>query len=95
MLSDQIIFQIRNLLPKKLQMSEIIKFIYKRAPQVVLMVKNPPAKAGSAGDLGSIPGSGRYPGVGNSNLLQYCCLENPMYREAWQATVNGATKSWT
>ena len=73
-------------------MSEIIKFIYKRAPQVVQMVKNPPAKAGDEGDLGLIPGSGRYPGVGNSNLLQYCCLENPMDRGAWQATVDGATE---
>ena len=71
-------------------MSEIIKFIYKRAPQVVLMVEKPPAKAGDIGDLGLIPGSGRYPGVGNSNLIQYCCLENPMDRGAWQATVDGA-----
>ena len=41
----------------------------------------------SAGDLGSIPGSGRPPGVGNGNPLQYSCLEKPMEREAWQATV--------
>ena len=42
------------------------------------MVKNPPASAGDAGDLGSIPGSGRFPGEGNGNLLHYSCLENPM-----------------
>ena len=41
----------------------------------------------NAGDLGSIPGSGRPPGVGNGNPLQYSCLENSMDREAWQATV--------
>ena len=46
------------------------------------------------GDLGSIPGSGRSPGEGNGNPLQYSCLENPMDREAWQATVHGVTKSW-
>ena len=46
-----------------------------------------------AGDLGSIPGSGRPPGVGNGNPLQYSCLEKPMEREAWQATVEGISKS--
>ena len=50
------------------------------------MVKNPPAKAG---DLGSIPGSGRSPGEGNGNPLQYYCLENSMNRGAWWATVHG------
>ena len=45
--------------------------------------------------LGSIPGSGRCPGVGNSNPLQYSCLENPMDRGARWATVHGVTKSWT
>ena len=49
----------------------------------------------SAGDLGSIPGSGRFPGEGNDNLLQYACLENPTDREAWRATVHGVAKSWT
>ena len=42
--------------------------------------------ASNAGDLGSIPGSGRSPGEGNGNPLQYSCLENPMDGEAWQAT---------
>ena len=48
-----------------------------------------------AGDLGSDPGSGRSPGEGNGNPLQYSCLENPMDRGAWQAAVHGFTKSWT
>ena len=48
-----------------------------------------------AGDLDSIPGSGRSPGEGNGNPLQYPCLENPMDRGAWQATVHGVTKSQT
>ena len=46
----------------------------------------------SAGDLGSIPGLGRSPGKGNGNPLQYSCLENPMDRGAWQATVHGVAR---
>ena len=49
----------------------------------------------SAGDWGSIPGSGRSPGEGNGNPLQYCCLENSMDSGAWWATVHGITKSQT
>ena len=49
----------------------------------------------NAGDLGSIPGSGRSPGEGNGNPLQYSCLENPMDGRAWLATVHGVTKSRT
>ena len=49
----------------------------------------------NAGDPGSIPGSGRSPGEGNGNPLQYSCLENPMDREFWWATVHGVTKSRT
>ena len=49
----------------------------------------------NAGDLGSIPGSGRSPGGGHDNPLQHSCLENPMDREAWWATVHGVTKSDT
>ena len=49
----------------------------------------------SVGDPGSIPGSGRSPGEGNGTPLQYSCLENPMDRGAWQATVHGVTESWT
>ena len=52
-------------------------------------VKNPPA---DAKDAGSIPGSGRSPGGGNGNPLQYSCLENPMDREAWQATIHEVIK---
>ena len=48
-----------------------------------------------AGDMGSIPGSGRSPGEGNDNPLQYSCLENPLDRGAWQATVHGVAKSQT
>ena len=53
------------------------------------------ASACNAGDLGSIPGSGRSPGEGNGNTLQYSCLENPMDREAWWITVHGISKSRT
>jgi len=49
----------------------------------------------NAGDLGSIPGSGRSPGEGNGYPLQYSCLENPMDRGAWWATVHGVAQSWT
>ena len=57
------------------------------------MVKNLPASAGDVGDVGSIPGSGRSPGEGNDNPLQYSCLENLMDRAAWWAVVHGVTKS--
>ena len=53
------------------------------------------ASASNAGDLGSILGSGRFPGEGNGNPLQYSCLENPMGREAWWATVHGVANSPT
>ena len=59
-----------------------------RASQVVLVVKNPPANAGDLRHVGSIPGLGRSPGGGHGNPLQYLCLENPMDREAWRATVH-------
>ena len=59
------------------------------------MVKNPPANAGDAKDMGSVPGSGRSPAEGNGNPLLYSCLENSMDRGAWQATVYGAAKSQT
>ena len=51
--------------------------------------------ANNAGDVGSVPGSGRSPGEGNGNVLQYSCLENPLDRGARQATVHGVTKSQT
>ena len=53
------------------------------------------ASACNAGDPGSIPGLGRSSGEGNGNPLQYFCLENPMDRGAWQATVHGVAKSQT
>ena len=56
------------------------------------LVKNPPA---NAGDVGLIPGLGRSPGGGPGNPLKYSCLENPMDRGAWQATVHRVAKSWT
>ena len=59
------------------------------------MVKNVPANAGEARDTGLIPRSGRSPGVGNGNPLQYPCLENFMDRGAWWATVHGVAKSAT
>ena len=67
----------------------------KGASQVALVLKNLPADAGNIRDMGSIPGSGRSPGGGHGNPLQYSCLENPMDRGAWQATVYGVTESWT
>ena len=56
------------------------------------VVKNLP---GNTGDTGSTSGLKRVPGEGNGNLLQYCCLGNPMDREDWQATLHEVTKSWT
>ena len=53
------------------------------------MVKNLPANAGDIRDLGSISGSGRFPGGGHSHPLQYSCLKNPTDRGAWWATVHG------
>ena len=53
------------------------------------------ASACNAGDLGSIPGSGKSPGEENGNPLQYSCLGNPMDRGTWWATVHGITKSQT
>ena len=64
-----------------------------KASQVALVVKNPPANAGDVRDSGPIPGLGRSPGGGHDNPLQYSCLENPMDRGAWRATVHGVTKS--
>ena len=57
------------------------------------VVKNPPASAGDPGDVGSIPGSGRSPGGGNGNPLQYSCWENFKDRGTWQATVHGVAES--
>ena len=59
------------------------------------VVNNPPANAGDPRDVGSIPGSGRSPGEGYGNPLQYSCPENPMDRGIWQATVHRVAKSQT
>ena len=63
--------------------------------QVVLVIKNLPANAGDLRDAGLTPGLGRSPGGGHGNPLQYSCLENPMDRGAWRATVHGASRIWT
>ena len=63
------------------------------ASQVALVVKNPPANVGDLRDISSIPGLGRSLGEGNGYTLQYFCLENPLDREAWQATVHRFAKS--
>ena len=61
--------------------------------QVVLVVKNPSVNAGDIRDVSSIPGSGRSPGGGHGNPLQYSCLENPMDRGVWLATVHRVAES--
>ena len=66
-----------------------------RASNVVLVVKNPPATAGGIRDMDLIPGSVRSPGVGNGNPHQFSCLENPMDRGTWSATVHGVAKNRT
>ena len=63
--------------------------------QMELVVKICPANAGDTRDVGLIPGLRRSPGIGNGNPFQYSCLENPMYREAWQVTVHKAAQSRT
>ena len=65
------------------------------ASQVALMVENQPADAGDKRDEGLIPGSRRSPGGRHGNLLQYSCLENPMERGAWWATVHRVAQSQT
>ena len=62
---------------------------------MALVVKNLPANAGDASDTGSIPGSGRSPGGGHGNPLEYSCLENSKERGAWWATVRRAAQRWT
>ena len=61
---------------------------------MTLVVKNPPANAGDIRDVGSNLRVGRSPAGGHGNPLQYSCLENPMDRGAWRASVHGVTKSW-
>ena len=75
---------------------QIANKCFKRwASQVALVVKNTPADEGGIKDTGSIPGSGRSPGIGNGYPLQYSCLENTMDGGVWQAMVHGISKSDT
>jgi len=60
-----------------------------------LSSKESACNSGATGDMGSIPGSGKSPGGGHEKPLQYSCLENPMDRGAWRATVHSAAKSQT
>ena len=71
----------------------IYNYNTKQASQVALVGKKLPANAGNIRDKGLIPGSRRSPGRGHGNPLQYSCLENPMNRGAWQATVHGVAES--
>ena len=66
-----------------------------RASEVALVVKNLPASAGDLRDEGLIPGLETSPGEGHGNPLQYSCLENPMDRRAWRASVCRVANSWT
>ena len=68
---------------------------WKNIYSYVLNVSNSKESTCNTGDLGSIPGSGRSPGEGHGNSILYSCLENPMDRGAWQATVHGVEKSQT
>ena len=75
---------------------KIINYIYEIGGSPGdIVVKNLPANAGNTRDAGLIPGSERFPGGGHGNPLQYSCLENPMDRRAWRATVHGVAKNWT
>ena len=71
-------FRLNLLILLKAQLHE--SKVSRRASQVVLVVKNPPANAGDLRDVGTLPGLERSPGRGHSNTLQYSCLENPMDR---------------
>ena len=72
-----------------------VRLAFSWASQVAQWVKNPPGNAGDLRDTGSIPGLGRFPGGRHGYPFHYSCLENPMDREAWRATVPRVAKSWT
>ena len=74
---------------------EYLTLTFHWASQAVLVVKKPPASAGHVRHMGLIPGSGRSPRGGHGNPLQYSCLESPMDRGAWWATVCGVAQSRT
>ena len=69
--------------------------LHQRASQVALVIKNLPANAGDLRDVGLTPGLGRSPGGGQGNPPHYSCLETPMDRRVWRATVHGVAKSQT
>ena len=71
----------------------VVTHLFAKSSQVALVVKNLPANAGNVRDAGSAPGSGRSLGGEHGNTLQDSCLENPMDRGAWRATVNRVTES--
>ena len=71
-----------------------LKYV-KGVSQVVLVIKNLHAHAGDTRDMSLTPGSGRSPGEEHGNPLQYPCLENPMDRGAWRATIHWVAKNWT
>ena len=77
------------------KVNQLYIYTHPRASQVTLVVKNPPANAGDIKDTILIPGSGRSPGGGYGNPLQYSCLENPMDGEAWKAVVHGVAEGQT
>ena len=78
---------------KRILFREQLSIVLLWAFQMALMAKNLPANARDARDAGSIPRLGRSLGEGNGNPLQYSCLENPMDRGAWLATVHGIAES--
>ena len=73
----------------------VVKYVGLRGFPSGSLVRNLPANAGAVRDLGFIPGSGTSPGGGNGNLLHYFCLENPMDRGTWRATVHRTAESQT
>ena len=73
----------------------MLDHILRGASQLAVVVENQPANAEDITGVGSIPGPGRSPGGGHDNPLQYPCLENPMERGAWRATVHGVAESRT
>ena len=91
------IIHFKQFILKKGQYSSYIcnPIFFPWSSQVALAVKNLPANAGDSGEAGSIPGSGRSPGGGHDSPLQFSCLENPMDRGAWLATIHGVAKSYT
>ena len=82
---------------KNLNMQELNALLYiiflSSSLRIAIVVKNPPDNAGDRGDMSSIPGSGRSPGGGHGNSLQYSCLKNLTGRRAWWAVVHGVAES--